>query len=280
MSRHISNTQLNMASRCGEQYRRRYILGEKIPPAVALILGTATHVPIEHNLRHKIETKQLLPADEIKDLARDSVNERWEREGVTLNDEEQQKGADRVRGDAVDMAIHLSLLHHDTLAPLIEPAHVERRWELELAGYDCTLTGVIDIQETSPHIIDTKTARRRPFANAASKSQQLTIYAMASKVLDGVIPEVSIHSLVKTRSKRKQPAEWRGIQLPDDVDVQTSTRTPDEFQPVLRRVESLITSIENDIFLPTTPDNWVCDRRYCGYFDSCLYVNGKRRPTS
>lgn len=276
MTLHISHTQLSMASRCGEQYRRRYILGEKIPPAVNLIVGGATHVPIEHDLNHKIETKELLPTEQIKDIARDTVNERWDREGVRLDETEKEKGEKVVRGEAVDMAIHLACLHHDNLAPIISPSHVERRWELDLGGYDCTLTGVIDIQETTPDIIDTKTANRRPIATAADASQQLTIYALAGKVLDGVIPKVSLHSLVKSKSKRKQPQMWRGITVPDDIDIQESSRVDEDFPPVLRRIESLLVAIEKDIFIPTNPDNWACDPRYCGYFPTCRYVNARR----
>ena len=267
-----------MASRCGEQYFRRYILGEKIAPGVALIVGSATHVPIEHDLQNKIETEELLPSEQIKDLARDTVNDRWDREGVRLDETEQEKGADRVKGEAVDMAVNLALLHHNELAPLIQPAHVERRWELDLPGYDCTLTGVIDIQETSLDVIDTKTAARRPAANSADGNQQLTIYCLATKVLDGVIPKVSIHSLVKSKSKRRQPAEWRGLTLPDDIEIQESTRTSVDFPPVLRRIESLLVAIEKGIFLPTNPENWACDPRYCGYYPTCKYVNAKRRP--
>ena len=53
---HISATSLRMFKRCPEQYRRRYLLGEKVPPAANMIWGSADHAAIGYNLAQKIDT--------------------------------------------------------------------------------------------------------------------------------------------------------------------------------------------------------------------------------
>ena len=37
----VSSTRMGMLSRCGEQFRRRYVEHDIVPPGVALIVGSA-----------------------------------------------------------------------------------------------------------------------------------------------------------------------------------------------------------------------------------------------
>ena len=57
---HLSISQLEMLSKCGEQYRRRYIEEEIIPPAVAMLVGRSVDKSVDENLIHKIQTDELL----------------------------------------------------------------------------------------------------------------------------------------------------------------------------------------------------------------------------
>jgi hypothetical protein len=83
----IHQSTLNMAFRCGEQFRRRYLLGEIIPPSIAATRGTALHKANEVNLRQKVATQVDLPVADLKDAARDSYVYNL-RNGVFLSDEE------------------------------------------------------------------------------------------------------------------------------------------------------------------------------------------------
>src|SRR5580700_2286114 len=65
----LSPTQLEMFSRCGEQYRRRYIEHEIIPPGIAMAKGKGFHAGAEHNMRQKLETGVDLSVAEIVDVA-------------------------------------------------------------------------------------------------------------------------------------------------------------------------------------------------------------------
>ena len=275
-------SQINMLCRCGIAYEMRYVKGIIKPPAVALIVGSATHKSIETNLRNKMEKKVLLPDEEVRQVAADDVNARWQEEGADLSgldEDEAGKPEKEVRGEAVDMAVSLASLHGRELAPAIEPIHIERKWDVAIDGFPCDLQGTIDIQEhgsmasvedtekampgpAGTRIRDTKTSKASPPKDKASKDEQLTMYAMAAKVLDGSIPELAMDFLVKTQTPK--------------VVVQRTIREQDDFGPLLARIAAASRCIESGIFVPCQPDAWQCDRRYCGYHDSlCPYVRHK-----
>lgn len=268
---HVSG--LTMLSRCGEQFRRRYIEGERIAPAVAVIVGQGVHRSVERNMRARLEDPHkaaLLPLDEIYDVARDAVDRQW-KDGVTLDEDEAARGAENVRGEAVDKAVRLSEAHHFHIAPQIRPTHVERPWVLDLKGYDFQLAGTIDLQTEhfadfgSDSIRDTKTTAKTPSGNPAQGSIQLTCYALAVKVSDGEIPEgVGLDYLIDLKRGPKAETYW-------------STRNDQDFRPFLDRVAVAHAAMERGIFMPANPDDWWCSAKYCGYHATCRYP---RRPVS
>lgn len=260
----LSISALDMLSKCGEQYRRRYVAGEKIPPAVAMLVGRGVDKSVDRNLTSKIETKQLLPVEEIKDTARDTVVAEWDKGGVVLNEDEIRDGIKAVRAAAIDKAVRLSSLHATSAAPQIQPTHVQRKWTIELQGYPADLTGVIDIQEGSIAVRDTKTSAKSPREDEAHLSDQLTLYALAGKVLDGQPPAVvALDYLVDTKT-------------PKHV-VRESTRDNSDFRVMLRRVDTAMKAIDRGVFVPARQTDWWCSKRWCGYFDSCPYA---RQPKS
>lgn len=258
--KHISWSQLSMFTRCGEQYRRRYVCGEVRPPSVAMIVGSATHASIEKHMISKLPNNIPISLAEAKDTAHDSLNERWD-QGVGLTEFE-GKNQLLVRGESADMAVALAELHYTDLAPFIQPAHVERPWRIAVrdAGYD--VIGYIDIQETTGRLRDTKTSSRTPKQEKADSSDQLTMYALASKALDGKIPTLTLDTLVKLKRKPKAV-------------VLDTARSQADLDVLLRRIAVFLTALRKGVFPPASRDDWVCSRRWCGYYDSCPYVNGK-----
>jgi hypothetical protein len=236
---------------CMEQFRRRYIEKEIIPPGVALIVGTGTHKGVDVNMHHKIATGQLLPVDAVADAARDGVNQAWDRDGVKLEAEEIAKGIKAVRGEAVDKAVRLATLHHKERAPKILPIHAERPWSLEINGYPLDLVGRLDIQEADS-VRDTKTSGKTPAATCAERSLQLKAYALAVKILDGKAPsKVFLDYLIDTKTPKSESFSHE----PDFED----------FQAVLNRIEVIAAAMEKGVFVPVEPTHWCCDPKWCGY---------------
>lgn len=254
----LHTTAVNM--QCGEAFRRRYLENEIIPPGVAALVGTATDRAVTRNLQSKLDTKTLLTLEEIADTARDGLNQAWE-SGVKLDPEEMAAGIKKVKGDATDKAVRLSCLHAKSKAPEIEPTRLQRKWVLELNGYPMDLVGAIDIQEART-IRDTKTTGKTPSEDIAHKSLQLTAYALAVAKIDGTAPEkVMLDYLIDNKTPVAKTYQ--------------SERGPEDFQIFLNRVEALIIAIEKGVFLPVSPDHWMCNPKWCGYASSCKFYTGK-----
>jgi len=260
VKKHISMTQLTMLWRCGEQYRRRYVKGERIPPGIALITGTATHRGIELNLKHKIEKNELLPIDVVEDIAREEVIKRWE-QGVLLEPEEKSRGEKVVKGEVIDVSTKLAKVHRVNLAPKLNPKSIEKPFALDIKeNNEYGVKGVIDIIETKGEkkeiIRDTKTAARVQ-KDAAEKSLQLTMYALAEKVNGNKPSELYIDFLHKTKF---------------EIITQKTKRTNADFEVLLNRIANGLKQLQAGIFPPSNPDQWWCSKKFCGYYDSCPFV--------
>ena len=116
-------TAVDMFARCGEQFRRRYILGEIRPPAVAPIVGSGVHAAAAATFRRKLDGHGLLGADTMADIAADYVAREFAGD-VDLGPEPVSKRA--ARGEAVDAAVRFARAHREHVAPAHEPAAVER----------------------------------------------------------------------------------------------------------------------------------------------------------
>lgn len=262
---HLSDSALNMLSRCGEQYRRRYVEGDREAPGVSLIVGIGVDASVSANLRAKKHTKKLLTIEEVSDAARDSVVGEFGNREVRLIDDEVSDGLKATKAKAVDKAVRLSRLHAYTLAPNIEPTEVQRWWQIDIPGYPMNLTGKIDVQEGSDSIRDTKTSAKTPNAAAADESNQLTLYALAVKVVDGQAPaKVFLDTLVDLKTGAKPV-------------VLESRRTDADFRVMLARVERAMEVVEKGAFVPANQTDWWCSDRFCGYAPTCPFF---RRPVT
>jgi len=261
----LHQSMISMLYGCGEQFRRRYGARfgwndkeEIIPPGVALIIGISTHKSVEHNLTSKINTGELLPLEEIKDIARDDVATRW-KDGVALTKEE-SKQKRKTKGSCIDTAVSLSELHAVGLAPTLNPKAVERKWVVTLDGFPFDLSGAWDVEEKGNIIRDTKTSAKSPSQGDADSSEQLTMYSLAMKVCDNKEPKaLFLDHLVKTKT-------------PKIVTLKTR-RTAKHRLVLLRRIEIAAEVISKGAFVPANPMDWRCSPKFCGYWNTCKFAN-------
>ena len=68
----LTQSSINMFSRCSAQFEYRYVKNIIIPPGVAARKGSSVHKSAEYNYRHIVEKGNPAPLDEVKDLARDT----------------------------------------------------------------------------------------------------------------------------------------------------------------------------------------------------------------
>lgn len=257
---------LSMLEKCGQRFFYRYIENLRMAPGIAMIIGSASHKVIEKNLRNKLDTGELLPAEAVEDYAAAAAHEFLD-EGVQLTEEDGT--LEQAKGKAVDETIDFATTHHYEAAPGIEPVAVEEKWVIDTgADFPFDLAGTTDVREARDGkriLRDSKTTRKTPAKNAADVSEQLTLYSLADNVVSGEIPdEVHLDFVVKLKSETKYVKR-------------SSTRTMEDLQMQIRRIDRAAEVIRKGAFMPTDPDNWWCSARWCGYFSICPYA---KRPTS
>jgi hypothetical protein len=255
---HLSKSQLEMMAKCPAQWELRYDKGIKRPPGVALVVGVGVHEPVEADLKNKMAWGELLEVEEIKQKAADATHRLWEEMDPILYD------GDPNEGGAVDMVVGLATLHHEKVAPKLNPIAIERAARIEIPDGPYDIELVIDIEEEGV-IRDTKTAKKKPGANDAVESVQGDLYTLEAH-LRGKDKPFLLDFLVKT----KEPATYT---------IESPVRTEGDHQATLGRIERWGQMLQAGIFPPTNPSNWWCSQKWCGYWESdCRW--GQRKAVS
>lgn len=252
---HLSVSQIGQFERCPKQWEFRNVYGLKTPPGVAGLIGKGTHGGVEADLRQKMDWGVGLETSEVKDAASDATRRAWQR------DEPVVQPGDPDQGQAVDMAVALATLHHEKLAPGIEPIAVEEAFVIELPQLAYDFVGVVDV-ETATMIRDTKTAGKRPSPDVAKRSMQLVAYHLRATLAGQPDKGVALDFLLKGPR-------------PTALTLSASP-TADDHASFLRRVELTAAAIGTGIFPPTDPGNWACTQKWCGYWERCEFGSKKR----
>jgi hypothetical protein len=262
-----SSTRLDTYLTCGEAYRRRYILGEKIPPGVALIRGRSVHKAAEINYRQKLETREDLPVEQIVDSAAAEFEATVEGEGVLFNFEEERIGAGKVIGAAKDDTTSCARVFAERVSPAVQPLIVEEMVRIDLPDRDFDLIGKIDTVDELEYVRDLKTSGRRKAQADVDTSDQLTWYSAAYRKLTGRTPKGVVLDVLLCQ---KTPSVQRLV----------SHRTTRDIDVFLARLNAFVAGVSGGIFLPATPGHWKCSPKWCGYWHTCPYVNTERREAA
>lgn len=256
---HWSPTQSEMFAMCPERYRRRYVEGEKIPPGIALIRGSAVHKGAEVNLKHKRDNGVLLAEDAVLAAARDEFEARWQG-GVLLTPEESSAGVAVTKGEAIDQTVNAARFHSEFVAPLILPKYVEAKVETKVDGLPRPLLGYVDVIETNGQLNDLKVSGKTPSEDMASSSVQLKHYALAYRAATGTdSPVQRLDYIVPLKKGTKH------------VRVETHNG-PDDAARLIHRYSVQMEAIQHGAFPPATFGAWWCSEKWCGYFGTCRYA--------
>jgi hypothetical protein len=263
---HFSVSQLNMLSRCGEQYRRAYVEGERIPPGIAAAKGTAVHRAAEENLTQKIETHQDISVDDATAAAAAAFDKQVEVYGITLSDDEKHKGEDAVLGEAKDRAVAMAKAHIELQAPLYQPLFCEEAVRLEIPKSSHDFLGIIDLVDDKRRVVDWKTTAQRKSQSEADYSLQLTAYALLYNKLtgQGYPDELRLEYLVDSKKRGPQRQMLRTYRGDSSVDA------------LAARIETAKNLVKAGFFAPVEPGHWCCSPKWCGYWATCPYVDSER----
>jgi hypothetical protein len=259
----ISQSALNMWDRCGEQFRRRYIEEDIMPPGIAARIGTGVHKGAEVNHRAKKITRKDEPLSVVQDAARDGYINACQ-EGVYFAPDE-VASAQKTLADGVDITTNLAKLYYGSLAPKVQPAIVEERLFLEVDELWLPFSGIVDVYTEDDWLPDLKTADKKWPNGRADTEIQATLYNELVAADTGHYP-AKISFEVFTKSKMEHHSF-------------ETTRTYDDFAILIEKAKILLKSIKAGVFPPAPPGNWACSSAWCGYFFSCPYISPRLKNT-
>jgi len=268
---HFSWSQINMLYRCGEQYRRRYVGGERTPPGFAFARGRSADEATNKNLTEKMNTGMPLEIDDVYAAAADAFDALVEREEHVVDGIYSDLEPEAAAGKAKDEAVAMAGLHAGEVAPSITPTAVQPR--LEIAPSDVlpvTFVSILDVIDNKDVVRDTKTSQKTPTRTTADDSDQLTSQALAFQATYGFEP-VSLHLDYLVMTPKRGTLNYVH---------QETTRTQADMGTFLNRAQTALRVIEAEVFLPAPTDSWACSERFCGYTATCPYFRGQKRPTT
>lgn len=248
-----SHSKLNMLTRCARQFWYRYVMGLKIPPNSNLSFGKAYHSTLEANFTQKKRTKRDLSWEQATTIFSDE----WDHVARDLDWKYEEAG----KGNLKDMGIRLVGDYITNLAPKRKnPTFVEFEFKIELPETDKPFVGVIDlITDANGELLiyDHKTSGRRWPNSRADQELQPTAYYLAYQGLFGILPPKFTYDIaVKTKNSYVY-----------EVSTKRTERDIEDYKERLIVAEQML---DKEIFPKTTPDNWLCNPRYCGYYNHCM----------
>jgi hypothetical protein len=237
----------------------RYVRNISTPPSGALTLGSSVDTAVTVNLRQKLKSGQDLRLEAVLD----EFSTDFDRRVKETEWGEENPGAQK------DLGARLVELHHDEVAPKIEPATVQERFVLETdAGYD--LEGVMDLTEKNGVIVDTKTSRAAYAATALEKSFQPALYDFAFEKTRGKPAEGFRFDVLVKGGGRKGPSLQR-------VEGKVGAEDREWLFESISRVHKAISS---GVALPAPEGSWYCSAKWCGYWGQCKGRSGKREQNA
>lgn len=258
--KHVSPSSLGTHTRCAEQWRRRYINKEVIPPGIAMHRGTGVHKAVELNNRQKVDSWTDLPLDVLEDAARDGVINNVRKQSLLIPPGD-GRSFQAIMGEGVDAAVKLVKVYKECAAPSIQPVLVEEKVTMDI-GLDVPLLGYLDCFTAAGVVNDTKTSGKSKSQAEIDTSSQLTAYAGMTHQRMGVWPLVQIDVLVNLKVAKHQRLN--------------SIRGPRDFEIMVSRIDLMLKQIKTGLFPPCDPGSWACSPKWCGYYPTCKYALGAK----
>ncbi len=266
MPSHISISQINKYLGCGEAYRLQYIEGIKQPPNVLMIKGSAFHKAAETNNLQKKKTKKDLSVDELKEIASNDLDSRFQNEISYKKDELENK--DKAKGKAKDSlmgAVDQLAIHTKDVMPI----ETEAEYNIEIPGIDKPLKAIIDCITDDNRVIDYKVTGKPKTQLETNVDIQLMAYSLIHRVHFETFPQVEFHNYVTKHTKTKGH---------ETVFNELSTyHDENSITPLINTLKVVSESIQKGIFLPAAKGSWQCSPTACSHYHSCKYINGKSR---
>jgi CRISPR/Cas system-associated exonuclease Cas4 (RecB family) len=224
------------------QIRWWFKYGLKVPdvPTGNMALGKAVHTALSENFAQKVDACEDLPTAGVVALFREAWDNEVEQTEFRDDENLQELGA---TGEA------LVAKYMDYLAPAIDPAAVELKFDGEIGGVK--VRGWIDLLDVEGRVIDIKTAKARPSSIEPMHKFQVATY---SHLIPGASGEGRIDTLVKTKTPQ--------------VICQNFQITAEELRAVQTLYPAAQDAMQRQRYMPNRL-SMMCSRRNCSYWRHC-----------
>jgi len=226
--KHLSATSIAMFRRCPEQFRHRYILGQKERPGEGLVIGSMFHEGLEFNYSQKITSHEDRPVAEVIQYLQDEavpkvLEENGGADEIAWDDNDSVKGVKLLRTDSE----RLLSAYHTTVVQRIQPVSLEEKLTLSDPRLPVDLIGYIDVkagyalEDSGPtdwiadRVIDTKTGKQSASKLKPSWMLQGDLYAAMTQL------PVEYHSI----SRAKVPKINTGLESSELIVHPNAVRT-------------------------------------------------------
>jgi len=244
---YLSWTQINMFTRCPLQFFWRYVEGRKIPPPGAIILGTASHIALETDLKQKIESKENIPTEHVKEIMSDAWESTVEKAVDNFGEVDWKE---ENPGELKDLGISALANYHKEEAVKIQPEAdgVEKKFEMGFKNSALTIVGSMDCL-TENTIIDWKNTRRKKNIEGEPAPSQLVLYSISNPK-----KELRVDNIIRTKTPSYQIDKWLANE--------------DDQKHLLKAISNVTLAIRTGIFYPA-PDTIRMNCGFCGYAGLC-----------
>ena len=187
---HLSHSSYNRFVLCPEDWRRRYLLGEKTAPSGSMFLGRQVDDAITIYYRHILDHGELLSVDQLKDAFWDgwkaAADAEREQLGIAWETDLREDSAFKLGLDAVELTFSELIPH------LGEPVAVLRKVEYTLApGLEWSVLCYLDLETRradagalQPAVVDYKVKTTPLSQYKADHDFQPAVY-LAGRWLEG-----------------------------------------------------------------------------------------------
>lgn len=263
--KHISPSSVDTFFRCAEQWRRRYVEGDKRPPGIVAHIGSGVHGAAEHNHKQKIRTREDEPLSVLQDAARDSFLKRFD-EGVHVAPDE-GKSLGQLKTQGIDSVTTLAAVYRDKSAPYIWPTLVEEFIYLDVPSLPIPILGVLDLATEDGAVLDLKTTSRKWTQAQADSNTAMSVYPMLHQQQTGEMPnrlgfEVFVNN--------KTPQHQQLVVVKDQED----------FDLFVKRASIMIEMVELGVFPPAQAGSYLCSPRFCGFWWECPHISRRQKDTA
>jgi hypothetical protein len=270
---HLSHSSYNRFVLCPEDWRRRYILGERAAPSGSMFLGRRVDDTISLYYQRILDPGERLDLDQLKDAYRDGWQADLEAEraslGIGWEDDLKPERAFQLGLAAIELTFK------ELVPRLGEPVAVQRRLEYTLApGLEWSVQCYLDLETLRPHasehvptVVDFKVKATPLTQFKADHDFQPAVY-LAGRWLEGdPAAEFCFAQIGKPGPRRKEMSS----------SIVTTSRSIGQLRGALARIAQVARQIvacheqfgSEQPWGFADPTGWKCSARYCEAWAKC-----------